>query len=252
MKQKIKNIEKEIRSAKKAIKREQKFGGKATYCYLNAIRKDIRELCLAQTLIKKKVSLDDVSIKKILEYKIEIKSEKKKYIEPDIGKIKEHMIKSFEKQKVIDDGGFNYECLYSYKVDEEIEVKTKTIYKGKEDIEIDGEEALAVLLINGMVFLNAPWWMKEWPEEARNSVGVHVNCNDVFAWGASDAETLEYKDLDSLFEHFIKDEIWGTAVWCIRKRGFYPQKQIYNSIQALGKWDLDKMNLKKGVDGKCE
>lgn len=117
----------------------------------------------------------------------------------------------------------------------------------KPDVEVMFEEtdALAVLLINNQVFLNDHWWMKDegWPEDACKVTSLNVNCNDVFCWGCADADEMNYSDIQDVYEHYIKDPYWGTAVWCIKKRNLMPQKPVYDSIMKDGIWDLDSMNL---------
>jgi len=113
------------------------------------------------------------------------------------------------------------------------------------DREFEKELALSVLLMERIVFINNFWWMKDWDEEQKNHFSINVNCSDVFAWGAADAEDLKFNELEDLFQHYKKDHYWGAAIWCIKKRGYMPQKPVYDSIQKEGIWNLDKMNLKK-------
>lgn len=117
----------------------------------------------------------------------------------------------------------------------------------KPDVEMMFEEepALALLLINHQVFMNTHWWMKDegWPKDATETFSFNVNCNDVFAWGCADAEEMFDDDLRDVYDHFIKDPMWGTAVWCMKKRNQLPQKPVYDKIMAAGIWDLDNMGL---------
>lgn len=121
--------------------------------------------------------------------------------------------------------------------------------------EFDGEKALAVLLLEDVVFLNNHWWLsasrstkfyKEppenpWPEDACNTFSISVNCNDIFAWACADAEECYFDELQDLFNHWKKDKTWGSAVWCIKKRNQLPQKPVYDSIMKTGIWDLDNI-----------
>lgn len=123
------------------------------------------------------------------------------------------------------------------------------------DVDFDSTAALAVLLIEEVIFLNNHWWMsatrsdkffKEkldnpWPEEACKTFSLNVNCNDVFAWGCSDAEECFYDDLEDVFNHWEKDRVWGPAIWCIKKRNQMPQKPVYESIMKAGIWNLDEI-----------
>ncbi len=110
------------------------------------------------------------------------------------------------------------------------------------------EEALAVLLLDRIVFTNAFHWAKEWPDEAKEMTSIFVNCSDVFVWGSSDADNLPFKELENLYEHYHKDKSWGPAVWCIKQRNLMPQKPVYEAIQKDGIWDLDTMDLNPSID----
>jgi len=61
----------------------------------------------------------------------------------------------------------------------------------------------------------------------------------VFAWGVADAEELNYKDLQEVWKYYKKDPDWGTAVWCMKKRGQMPQGPVEKRIRDKGIWDLD-------------
>jgi len=145
-----------------------------------------------------------------------------------------------------------YKEIYNYKITENEEYEDGNItveweYDG--DKEFEQELALSVLLLEKIVFINNFWWMKDWSKEQKSGFSINVNCNDVFAWGAADAENLEFEELEDLFKHYKKDKHWGSSVWCIKKRGYLPQKPVYEAIQKEGIWNLDEMNLKDGVDG---
>ena len=118
-------------------------------------------------------------------------------------------------------------------------------------------DALAYLLAADQVFLNDFWWMgrkhnpdNSWPEEATKVFSVNANCNDVFAWGCADAENINYGELEDLYNHYTVDDIWGTAVWCIKKRGIMPQEPVEKAIRNAGIWDLDSLGLKENPSEK--
>lgn len=107
----------------------------------------------------------------------------------------------------------------------------------------EDDKALAHLLINGVVFINNGWWLKEnWPKDA---ITIHVNCNDIFAWGCADSEDLLHDEIKDLYEHWRKDDCWGPAIWCIKKRQMRPQKPVEKAIREHGVWDLDTILVKK-------
>lgn len=113
--------------------------------------------------------------------------------------------------------------------------------------EIDQEQVVALLLINEVIFLNTPWWKDDWPEEAKNATVMFVNCNDVFAWGCADAETIELHEIESLFDLWEKDSVYGAEIWCILKRKELPQRPVYNRIKERGIWDLDALAEEHGL-----
>src|SRR5574337_378627 len=90
------------------------------------------------------------------------------------------------------------------------------------EIIFDNNQALARLLANEVVFVNNYWWKTAWPDAAKRIISVNVICNDIFAWGAADVEPLEYKELQDLYDHWCKDQDFGPAVWCIKKRKELP------------------------------
>jgi len=111
-----------------------------------------------------------------------------------------------------------------------------------EDI-FEKDPALAVLLAHEVVFLNDHWWENDWPDRAKEAASLNVACNDVFAWGCSDAERLPYSEIEALYGHWEKDREWGAAVWCMKRRNQMPQKPVEDRIRKAGIWDLDAMGL---------
>lgn len=109
--------------------------------------------------------------------------------------------------------------------------------------------ALAILLIEGVIFLNNHWWMKDkgWSEEACRTTSLNVNVNDVFAWACADAETITHKDIKDLYTHWERDSNFGPAVWVCKRRGLMPQKPVAEAIRSAGIWDIDNMNLKENI-----
>lgn len=109
----------------------------------------------------------------------------------------------------------------------------------------DENLALALLLNNEVVFLNSFWMHKELPELIQKKTIIYVICNDMFAWGCSDAEEINHDEIEGLYEHYIKDQIFGAAIWCCKRRNMLPQKPVYNDIRKLGIWDIDNLGLGK-------
>lgn len=127
---------------------------------------------------------------------------------------------------------------------EEYSISENPLLIRYEDGEPVEETMLAILLVNDEIVINNFWWKKDWPKEAQEkATSLAVICNDVFAWGASDCQSMTVFDIPSVFEYWEKDPTWGTAVWCIKKRNMLPQKPVYEAIQNAGIWDLDVLGL---------
>lgn len=114
--------------------------------------------------------------------------------------------------------------------------------KERYEQKFEEEQALALFLINEVIFLNTHWWgHDDWPEEAKNTIRLLVNCNDVFMWACSDSEDIQLHELKDLYQFFKKDPAWGPAVWCICKRKEMPQPPVEARIRELGIWNFEEL-----------
>ena len=77
----------------------------------------------------------------------------------------------------------------------------------------DEDKILAWLLIKGYVFMN-----EYQVSDNKVTTVIYASCNDVFAWGCADAETIDNDELVELFEELKKDERWGSTIWVCKKR----------------------------------
>ena len=107
--------------------------------------------------------------------------------------------------------------------------------------------ALALLLINDVLHLNSHHWEDAWPREARGTLFMGVDCSDVFAWGCSDSEGAGHADIEAVYRHWIRDRVWGPAVWCMIKRREMPQRPVEKRIRDAGIWDLDALRVEHGL-----
>lgn len=119
--------------------------------------------------------------------------------------------------------------------------------KPERELVFEQEDALALLLINEVVFLNSHHWEDDWPVEARKAISINVNCNDVFVWGCADAETLPYGEIQALYDMWAKDPREGGNVWCIIRRKQLPQRPVAEAIRKAGIWDLGAMAAEHGL-----
>jgi len=123
---------------------------------------------------------------------------------------------------------------------------SKVILEISEELLIDEEHEpewkLAHLLIENVIFINNGWWIDHWPKD---SVTLHVNCNDIFSWASADGEDITHSEINELYKMWKKDPGWGPAVWCIKKRKLMPQKPVEDMIRKAGIWNLDEILGKK-------
>jgi hypothetical protein len=103
---------------------------------------------------------------------------------------------------------------------------------------MEGEDYLKVLLCENVLFINNGHWRKDWPLDC---ITIHVICNDIFAWGCADAEDITHGELEDLYNMWKKDDVYGPAAWCIKKRKQMPQKPVEKSIRKAGIWDLEEL-----------
>lgn len=122
------------------------------------------------------------------------------------------------------------------------EMKYKSSINDK--IEYDIEDIIAFLLVRGAIFANT--LTLDDPEEdeklstyAHKSIGLYVNCNDLFAWGCADAIQLNYFGVGDFYDHFMRGE---GDVWCCKKRNLMPQKPVADKMRAKG-IDIDSYGL---------
>lgn len=60
-----------------------------------------------------------------------------------------------------------------------------------------------------------------------------IICNDVFYWGGADFEDVaDEADLALLEKSLIDSKLYGTALYCARRRKMRPQKQYYELLDA--------------------
>lgn len=107
---------------------------------------------------------------------------------------------------------------------------TYTNLNGELVYEFESDVALRYLLSNDILMVNDFWWKKDWPDNAKKMISFGVICSDTFGYACADAEELLYEDLEELYQHVIKDPIWGSTVWCIKKRKLKPIPEIFNKL----------------------
>jgi hypothetical protein len=97
--------------------------------------------------------------------------------------------------------------------------------KGEMKKEFDENEALALLLAKGVIFINNHWWEKEYSEQQKDLFSINVNLNDVFYPGA-DAEELCYSEFEDFFNCWENDPDFGVIKYMSKKRKILPSAQM--------------------------
>lgn len=106
-------------------------------------------------------------------------------------------------------------------------------------LEDNVEYVLATLLLNDVLIVNNFWWKTEWKKDQRDNIAIAVNCSDVFAYAAADAEIINYDEIIEVYKHWKQDYIWGPTVFCIKKRKCKPLPHIFSAIKKHNIWNLD-------------
>lgn len=118
----------------------------------------------------------------------------------------------------------------------------------KNEIVFETPQAIAFFLKEEVLMINSNWFEKSWNKRQQQTYSVSVLCNDVFLWGCADAESIAFNEIDTLWQFYCKDPVWGPAMWCITKTKTMPQRPVYDDIMKQGIWNLDTMGLKPGAD----
>lgn len=69
-----------------------------------------------------------------------------------------------------------------------------------------------------------------WSVKPDGDLRFWIICNDVFWWGAADAEDVTPENIDVLRECLEIDALWGPTLFCARVRGMRPQGAMYKHI----------------------
>ena len=121
-------------------------------------------------------------------------------------------------------------------------------FDGKENIVFEENKALAYLLAEEIVFLNCMSYIQnDWRalsekkkkklKIAGRTIVIYVLCNDIFAWGCSDAEDISSSELQDLWNMYAVDPTWGSAKWCCKKRNEQPQRPVKDDMKKAGSWE---------------
>lgn len=110
---------------------------------------------------------------------------------------------------------------------------------GELKTDFEENDVLALLLSEGIVFLNNHWWREDFTEEQKQLFSISVNINDVFGPGA-DAEEIGYNELEELFNYWEKDPEYGPLIFVAKKRKMLPMKFWCDKINKIGVWNIEQ------------
>ena len=111
------------------------------------------------------------------------------------------------------------------------------------DLYFNTEVALAVLLLEGVLFTNCSWDRGNHVDQ--NQSRLIVNCSDVFDWGCADGEPLLQNDIELLYKMWVHDQSYGSSVFVMIMRNMMPQPPVEKKIRESGVWDLEALQLRK-------
>ena len=115
------------------------------------------------------------------------------------------------------------------------------------------EEMLAKLLQEGILFCNSRKYL-DLDDKTVNpeTIVLFVNCNDVFAWGCADAESLTLEELPGLFKLFEVCDITASTIWVCKKRKEKPQAPVVDWLKEHNGWDAELEALPENqYDKRC-
>ncbi len=118
--------------------------------------------------------------------------------------------------------------------------------KPAREMQLEEENALALLLLNDVCCLNSFWYEDAWPAEARTCINVFVNCSDLFAYSCADAERLPHAEIGALYRSWARDPTWGAVAWAVQRRRERPIPPVERALREAG-YDVDAWELGANV-----
>ena len=130
------------------------------------------------------------------------------------------------------------------------------------------DKAAAYLLDRGVLQLGSVKYIlndwepqDQWRFSEQDTIALQVNCNDVFAWGCSDSEDIDYahileddvdNELYDLLRMYLENQRWGPVKWIALKCNMAPQSPMVKAMIADGAWDEELQALPhNSIDDSC-
>ncbi len=105
-----------------------------------------------------------------------------------------------------------------------------------------------MLAADGFLFVSGdsgPFW--ETADGDKGPCSIHVNCNDLFAWGCADSEPLPMSEIGAFYKAWKAGRVDN---WASARRNLQPQSPIRDRMKKNGKWDEAMEALPKNPDDK--
>ena len=103
--------------------------------------------------------------------------------------------------------------------------------------EPDHEAMAAHLLEENILFVNSRKYVIEDAISKNETLILHLNCNDVFAWAYADGEDVSYNELPELFKMYEANRDCGPTQWVCIKRNQKPQAPIVKYMKENNGWN---------------
>lgn len=109
-------------------------------------------------------------------------------------------------------------------------------FKGEDRMAVNEELILEILMRDDVLQITE--CVCHWDEKER-TVGLLVNCSDMFAWACADAEALPMDELGPLYRAHIQSPKWGSTIWCCFRRKQKPQPPVIEAMKKDEVWRND-------------
>jgi len=113
--------------------------------------------------------------------------------------------------------------------------------------EVPVEENMITVLWENDILYELPVRYVDEEGNKQETIGLYVNCNDVFWWAVADCEPIPYDEIQTLYELCFNEngekKRFGSVIWACLKRGMRPQHPIEDEIKKEGAWTPELESL---------
>ena len=113
----------------------------------------------------------------------------------------------------------------------------RAFYTHEEEEHFIDSVGLALLLHADVLFANTRPYVCPFAGVRPETIVLFMNCNDVFAWGCADAESIKLDEVPALYRLWRANKIWGPIKWVCMRRKQKPQGPVERDMKDAGQWD---------------